>query len=353
MYSPNSRTPLAAYTYQVDAAERDRITSKYRNVEGFMPPSDTQGLPNPDTVPYEAEVETAELTWEAYDKLSDEQRTAVDLNGLLVAARNLDLSKEWKLEGDELNEYNSRATAIFGKPDTSVKVAPNVVHLLTDINWSAVGQDLDEFLSLERAFTVDDLKDLDTRSPEFEKLMETRTTTQPNQSGYGPREAITTTSSNFDKVRSAENVASADAFLAQKAGERFDAVMADPALRLWDLPSTLQLAQTGTTVRPTGAAVPIGYGVQSDRTTEQGKAQEAFYQSAYNYLATASNTDLQPLWDEMTAMDFTPEDTNAFWRFVDDRTRQERRWGQVGSPYQAGGNYRSADEIRKLVGLEG
>jgi hypothetical protein len=356
MYSPNSLTNLADYTYQVDQAERDRITAKYRNVEGFVPPSDTQGLPNPDTTPFEADVATAELTWEAYDNLSDDARTAVDLNGLLVAARELDLSKEYKLEGDELNEYNKRTTGIFGKPDTSTKVAPNVVKLLHDINWSAVGQDLDEFLSLERGFTADDLQDLDKSFPDVIELsIEETGVPVPSGGGYNTGgTAATGITSNFDQVRSVENMAAVDNMLAEVAGKRFDAVMADPALRLWNLPSSLTLAQTGTTTRPTGSGVPFGYGTQTDRTSEQGKAKEAFYQSAYNYLSDASTTDLQPLWDEMSAMGFTPEDTQEFWRFVDDRTRQERRWGQVGSPYgEAGRSYQGPDEIRKLVGLEG
>ena len=249
-------------------------------------------------------------------------------------------------------EYNKRTTGIFGKPDTSIKVAPNVVKLLHDINWSAVGQDLDEFLSLERGFTAGDLQDLDKSLPEVIKLsVEEAGVPVPSGSGYNTGGvAAAGTVSNFDQVRSEANLEAVDNMLAEVAGKRFDAVMADPALRLWILTFILDSRTDRNHYTSHGQDRSVRLWNSDGSNREQGKAKEAFYQSAYNYLADASTTDLQPLWDEMSAMGFTPEDTQQFLRFVDDRTRQERRWGQVGSPYgEAGRSYQGPDEIRKLV----
>jgi hypothetical protein len=352
MYAEDSVNQLASYTYQVDKAERDRITAKYRTVEGFAPPATVSGMPDPDTVPFEAEVETVQLTWDEYNRLSDDQRNAVDLNDLMVAAREADLSKEYVLKGEELEEYNRRTEALFGRSDTSEKIAPNLVRLLTDIKWEAVGHDLDEYISLDRAFTLDEIKNLNMSNVDFERLRNTAAQVSTNPGGYGST-VTAPASTNFARVRSPEELAKADAALIAAAGARIEEVMGNPTFNLWDLESSMNYAMNPEAGRPTGSLVPFGYGFQTDRTSVEDQNKEAVYQSAFNMLTDANTTDLQPLWDEMEYWGFNDKDVNEFWQFVDDRTRKEQRYGQVGSPYgEPNRRYRTPDEIRKLVGLE-
>jgi hypothetical protein len=98
------------------------------------------------------------LTWEEYNALTPEEQDIADLNKLLVRSREADLTRDRKLKPAQMAQYTADVAAIFGPDGGSKVVAPKTVDLLKSIDFKGVGQDLDDFLSLNKGITVDEVK---------------------------------------------------------------------------------------------------------------------------------------------------------------------------------------------------
>lgn len=95
------------------------------------------------------------LTWDEYNKLSDDQRRVADLNKLLVRSREDDLDREGSMNEVQKARYYSNVASVFGPGGTqSETVAPRTVDLLASIDYNAVGKDLDDFLSLKEGISA-------------------------------------------------------------------------------------------------------------------------------------------------------------------------------------------------------
>src|SRR4051812_43113161 len=166
---------LKQHDYTVSAEEWDRLKATYGSegaaAQGYSPPPEASVDKNMPLMHLGKE-ESAALTWDAYEKLSSDQRAAVDFNTLLVDAREKDLKKPISLMGDKRATYNTEVDQLFGAGRGSDTVAPATVDLLSKLDMKLVGQDLDEYLSLERGidttelgkfkFSKGDVKTIDT-----------------------------------------------------------------------------------------------------------------------------------------------------------------------------------------------
>lgn len=162
----DNQRELKGYVYDLNPMEWQRIQDNFgasteQNIEGTLtaaPPLLARPGLEPDVPKVKADTySSAPLSWDEYQALSGDQKAAVDFNTLLVEAREKDLSKKWSLSPDEQAEYDTRVTKVFGQGGSSKQPAPNTVKLLATLDFEAVGQDLDQYLSLERGFTMEDL----------------------------------------------------------------------------------------------------------------------------------------------------------------------------------------------------
>lgn len=101
------------------------------------------------------------MTWAEYNKLSPEQKAAVDWNTLLVRAVHKD-----KTSQDTYGEqrpaqdaaYRQTLEQVFGREDRGSKVfAPETMALLQQIGYHDETGDLDDFLQLKTGITTEDL----------------------------------------------------------------------------------------------------------------------------------------------------------------------------------------------------
>lgn len=213
-------TDLKQHDYTITPEEWDRIKGIYSSptagVLGYQPPA----VSVDDNMPMMklGEQESAALTWEAYDALSGDQRAAVDYNTLLVKAREKDLGRSSYLSDEDRASYDSQVTKLFGADRGSDTLAPATVDLLSRLNMDLVGQDLDEYLSLERAVDTTELMNFKFSEQDV-KTLDTLV------NGESP---------SYQQVRAPENLAAVDAAAVQKAQQVIKTAVQNPAALTYD-----------------------------------------------------------------------------------------------------------------------
>lgn len=247
-----SSMDLKPYEYKITNEElgfiRDTFSSARADAAGYRPPSVTPVDQNIPLMKME-NTESAALTWDAYNALSNEQKAAIDFNTLLVDAREKDLSKSFYMPAEQQAEYDSTVERLFGKTGGSETVAPNTVRLLADLNMDLVGQDLDEYLSLERAIDVNELPDFKFTPADIKLL---------GQKVEGGKEPT------YADVRAPENLKAIDTKAIQKAQELIKGRLASPDALTYSF-ETLMNGPTPE-LKLAGAA-PTGFGsTQSDES---------------------------------------------------------------------------------------
>lgn len=346
-------TELTPYDYTLTPAQADALEARYATREGYRPPAAGDDGADPDIVV--DDVKQAELTWKQYNKLSDDQKLAVDFNTLLVEAREKDLETRtfipWKAE--TMNDYNEKVTQIFGPQGVSRTTAFNVVDLLDSIDMKVVGQDLDEYLSLDRAIDADELKEFNL-SKLTPKQAEETTYTSALQVGTDPSGNPTmqvVSTPDLTNLRSDSNLAAIDSAAIEKAGEQIRKMMADPNRKAWDPVSAMTPSKN---LNPKD--VPWGYG-RVDPKVEDSAGKDAWYAGSWNLLRDARATNaLDLLGQEFINREFTKADLDEWYNWVYNRAKQESQYG--GRPLidqetaQTVDKVRSPDEILKLLGLE-
>lgn len=162
-----STTSLADHTYRISNIENEYLENSFNTPTVMI--GQSPGVIKPPGVPIDEALpvmhmeptESAALTWESYDELSNHQKAAVDWNTLLIDAREKDLTDSTRplATPKERQEYDVEVERLFGEQGGSNRYAPNVVDLLSKLDMVQVGQDLDEYLSLERAIDDTQLSD--------------------------------------------------------------------------------------------------------------------------------------------------------------------------------------------------
>lgn len=103
-----------------------------------------------------------EMTREDYNRLSPEQRAAVDFNTMLVQARERDLNYDKTASKEEQERYRALVDEIFGEDGGSSTYAPETLAVLKELDYkpdpdSKLGDDLDDFLGLKMLIQEKDL----------------------------------------------------------------------------------------------------------------------------------------------------------------------------------------------------
>ena len=317
---------LTAHEYKVNAPELQRLRENNPKAA--------------DTIM--TEVSAAPMTWEAYDALSPDQRAAVDFNTLLVEAREADLAAKEPMTATEWIEYGNDVREMFGQSGGSRTVAPNTVKLLKSINFKAVGQDLDEFLSMERgisaaeladfSFSKDDVAQLSTFDASDYKQTGSAELTSPQsdmemmQQWVAKREAenagetIPGSDEEYANVRSDMNLAAIDTSLIQGVLNTYKQRLASGTGAPWSIEANL-LGGNVQDLKP--ADMPLGY-VVSDNPMDYRAQLSIAFDDAYNLLRGNPNQQgLDALFADFTDRNWTEEDKAELWAYLDDRTRRE------------------------------
>jgi hypothetical protein len=341
---------LSGYMYDLNPKEWQRIQDNFntgteQNIEGTLtavPPLLARPGLEPSVPKVKAdEYSSAPLTWDAYQAMSGDQKAAVDFNTLLVEAREKDLAKDWTLSPEEMAEYDKRVTKVFGQGGKSTQLAPNTVKLLHSLDFEAVGQDLDQYLSLERGFSMEDLDKFTLDKDKVQQLIESDVGTQETQA-QGSK-----TMADYAAVRTPENVAAIDADLVARSAKMIAEKMQQANYALANFDSAVINPLFDPTAAP--GVAPLGYGDPSTRTSTYDQQMEDWMQRAYAELQSPTGK-VDQVFGEMDEFQFTPEDRQQFLDYVNQRSLTEN---QYGLPEGSNTQLRSSDEIRKLVGIGG
>lgn len=273
------------------------------------------------------------MTWEEYNKLSDDQRAAVDFNTMLTKAVKRDTRLQDKYESTvtdkERSQYDLTVEKMFGEGQGSDLYAPETMAVLQQVKFDDRGADLDDFLGLQAAITEKDLKFLKpTETPQAVQL-----------SGLSDIE--------LDRVQLSQDLAEStqDMQASLAAGQDLMASMNQMAKQ----DRSFFLDQLGGITKE--APPPMaGYG--TDETS-------SYFQQAFDMLAQPSVVGNKDLRDQLLANVYTDSQRedggfnyNAFLDYADTRssmaTRYDAPLGQAD-----GVKYRTPEEFRKLLGLEG
>jgi len=336
---PKGATQLTPYEQKFDATEFDRINVLYgKNRKGPRP-----SVPPLSEAVVSTQMHEKQLTDAEYNKLSQEQRAAIDFNTLLVAAREKDLKDEIKLDGEALSQYEKDVADIFGAVDTSTRVAPATVKLLKDIKYSSPGQDLDSFLSLEAAIDTEELKNFKLPPLPQIKAYEQGMGGEPlsqerllSQLNLAPDRDGGTWSDQgrqeYGKINSASNVNTSIGLAVRNSQNFINTLMKNP-----DLPTFNVRDRFAAFNDPNAMLSTPGWG--STPLDEQ-------FKSLYQQVSAKDFSDPTLLWNELDELNYTPEEKDQLVTYFWERSRYEDNLGGVGT------NQRSGAEMRKFLSLE-
>ena len=338
---------LLDYDYSVTEQEWNRIVDAYSTPEaraaGFIPPSPTKTVDDNTPLMNLEPEESAALTWEAYEALSNDQKAAIDFNTLLVDARQKDLKKPTKLTGNDLTDYTKKVTELFGEGRGADVVATNTVGLLDQLDMDVVGQDLDEYLSLERAIDTEEIGDFEFSKRDVQTLQSLAT------GGEQPAEQI---EQQYATVRSPENLAAVDTSAIQKAQQLIKTALQSPEAMTYDFDTLVYGPSEEMKGQP-----PMGFG---DATTKWKDPTDAdkneWFQSGLTILGSedpskmgvpAGQDPMSWLLGDLDAA--TQGDAKTRQEFIDYIANTTNLVGQYGTKEDA----TLAAMINKRAGLGG
>ena len=340
---------LTPYNYRVSDDEARNILDTYA--------PDAKGDPKKITEQrVEGERQAVPLTVAAYNKLTPEQRAAVDFNTALVEAREKDLNSGWMIRVAPDDEAAAQRKSMFGDDAPTGGYPEHTMALLEKIGYKAPGTKLEDFLSLDRAITADELKDL-----KLPKDINFATTGPQESDGWaaeaGRHQGIVQDSmkardeAGYGKVRSSENLQMIELDIIRRASEVLAQARTGGAARSWS-PAATATNWLGGSMR--GERIPLGWGQPEDRSrfsNPSDRAKDNDFRIVFdNLLNDRSRTklaDVEAFWARLKQVGATEEDIDQLFQFLDQRTRVMI---ENGEKVAAGQN--DAAIIRELAGLE-
>lgn len=330
-YEEGSERPLKAHYYTLDEWERDALNSAYYNSEGYGRP---EGIWFDDrTMRAGGHNRSATVTREAYNALTPAQRNALDFNRMLIAARERDMAGVDSTP-EERTQYDKDVKEMFGERGGSRQYSPNIVKLLKDIGLTnLVGQDLDEYVSLDRAFDEDEIAMLPDTGDNYSAGFVTSKVKKDEE---------------YDLLRSATNQRKLDYKQIEAAGSYIDRAMNDAGLARWDRSSTIAYGIMGEE-QPLDRT-PFGWedlSTGESRRAGDDKTKEEFFQYALGELSQPG-ADLTNLQEGFREFKFTDDDLRELRDFVFTKADWMERSGTTDPyPYITGGA--SPEEIRIAI----
>jgi hypothetical protein len=317
-----STLDLQPHEYRVSNEEMDRVEKLYNNARaaasGYVSPDNPtvdQNLP----MMHVDDLQSAALTWDAYNELGDQQKAAIDFNTLLVDAREKDLMQSAFMSDADKLAYDKQVEALFGEGRGSDTIARNTVDLLSSLDMNLVGQDLDEYLSLERAIDTEELADFKFSDQDVKTL---------NQKVAGGGEVT------YDQVRTPENLAAVDTVAVEKAQQLVKQALANPDALTFDFNT---LFNGPTAEMQLSGQPPLGFGTPSTIwANEADGLMNSWFQTAEQVLAgqitpegVTDENRMQWLLEDMPSMPGYTEETPGL--FLDFLKRRTQMLGQYGS----------------------
>ena len=350
------------FDYGLSEAQIKGLEDLYRDVPGFTPPDEDAAT----SIRVMAEkTELAPVTWKQWDKMTPDQQQAATWNSQLWKATQKDLKlaekrseQAWSPERQQ--KYDERVTAIFGETGGSEVRALNTLELLEKIDFTAVGQDLDEYLAGDRLITAEEMKNFRVGT---DKAVpgEIVTTTQrkdlpfsivpvtpQSQPEDSPEDTKTTEITNYEDIRSASNLAALDAEAVRALDTTIRDRMSSTETFGWNLQSTFNDKS-----KLTPEDIPLGYSNASYRGIDpdsQLADKEEWYKLMWANLNDPDQKVSDVIQDIQISMQkggFTPKLEQEVWDWIDKRTRWHREYG---SPEELA--LRDPQEIRVALGWE-
>ena len=276
---------------------------------------------------------TVALSWEDYQKLSQDQRAAVDFNTLLVKAREKDLNTDYQQTPGQQAEYDKAVKEMFGADGGSETYAPETVSVLRQIDYQDTGEDLDNFLGLKTAISARELKDFDA---EVEKV----TIPMPLSSLTGVEKLKVPLADSTEELVTAQTSALQESMA--KAGKLLQSFQASAAVQ-----RNADLQFFGGTMNDP----KVAFGFGDDRMGSDVEGIDSWFKEAYNSLALKENdANLGLIFNKIEEKLNSPQMMQAFTNYVDLRTQQAMQYGAPVADVE--GNVRSPEEFRKLFGFD-
>jgi hypothetical protein len=286
------------------------------------------------------EQESAALTWEAYEDLSKGQRAAIDFNTLLVDAREDDLRKKINLHGVKRTDYDKRVTDMFGAAGGSDTVATHTVDLLSKLDMKVVGQDLDEYLSLERSIDTTELKDFKFSKDDIQTL----DTLANGPTSQTPEQA-------FAAVRTPENLAAVDTEGVKNAQTMIQKALQTPGATTYDFNTLVN--------GPDEGLPPMGFGTTDTKWKDPTDANKnQWFQDSLAALSAADPTQVNSrIPAGVDPMSWLLADLDAATQ--NDPVQRQEFLDYIANITQLGGQYGTKEDaemaalINKRAGLGG
>jgi hypothetical protein len=348
---------LEDFTYELEPWQIQQLTDLYANKPGYRAP-ELQGEPEPVKAD---DLTTTQLTWKKYDKLTPDQKAAVDFNTRLVEARELDLQlgqSGKSLTPEKLAQYRDDVTKMFGSEGGSDTVAIHTMELLKSIDFKAVGQDLDEYLSLERSVDLDELKTFKlTDTPVVEGVEKTFNSERerqqdairnPNQGPY----------TNLDALASPGNLDAVDSAAIRASKAQIEASMQDYSTNYWSWDTAMHPKEY---TRADKDEVPIGYGdalrnpklPAEDKKGRPNWSLDRFAAQSWEWLKDGQDFTMDDVEEFFVAYDYSPKERADWFGYINNRARNEMQYGAQKRIGVDGIEIpsRSPEEILSFVGL--
>ena len=356
------------FDYELTEQQIKGLEDLYRDVPGYTPPDQSTA----DSIRVMAEKnELAPVTWKQWDKMTPDQRKAATWNSELWKATQKDIKlagkrSEQNWTPEKQQKYDERVTAIFGEDGGSDVRAINTLKFLEKIDFTAVGQDLDEYLSGARLITAEEMKDFKVGTSEplapdiktsANQVVDGKFRVVTPRAGYpgsislvGPSTPeITTEIQNYEQLRSSANLASLDASAVRALDTALRERMSAGDTMGWNVPSTLGLKKMTPDDFPMGYSNPGVRGVEPDSFLAK---KEAWFKDMWFNLNDPDQKLEDVLKDIQTSMkvgEFGPELQQEVWDWIDKRTRWHAEYGQ---PNDTEFPLRDPNEVRKALGWE-
>lgn len=262
---------------------------------------------------------TKALTSEAYAAMSPQQKAAVELNSMLLAAIEADMpgadgkgvghpNTGKPAKNEEGKQYQDAVEKMFTGEGKTAPYAPNTVGVLENIGWSGPATDLEDILSGKLLFTREDIQGLG-----------------PERDGVAPDASLNTAESMRDELQASL----VKAFTAARKEPIQGKNLLGAKRELLDYDKMPGFSDTGREVVP---GVTVG----------------KFIQSGFDMLANSNSefTADQIIADARANLD--DKEFEAFLNFVDVNSRDAKKFRQpLGST--EGQTYFDPVEFRKEI----
>jgi hypothetical protein len=322
---------LNSHTYTLSPNQWKQLTSTARKYYPQQEGQEVAGV-RAATTPM---LQSAPMTQEAYDALDDEQKQAVQFNTLLVEARQQDLTAQQKPQNRD--SYDEAVRKMFGDTGGSDTYAPNTVQLLEKIGYTSKASDLDDFLSMDAAVSLSELKNFKLPPLPVIKAIEPL-----EQTWLGnPASRIPLPTDTYEKVRSQSNLDTAYGLAIRSAGQKIAATLKDN--QLWSPTASLNSVMG----LPVGD-VPFGFarGPYADvRKTAEDQRKEAIFQQAYESLMNPKST-LESFAAAVQEEKLSDKEIEELFSYLDAQSRNDEALGIVRS------GQRTPKQFREFLGLK-